>query len=130
MRVAQDHVKFNQQPRFNFEQTLDLLYRCHDDTTRHMPAYEIYFHCNDCQREHPIHIGIHLDNGPGRKENLAEFLRGGSMPPQVMALRGHKALCLKTGRAFKLDSDDQIFLVPTPPNNRPLRQAPSIFDEE
>jgi hypothetical protein len=95
-----------------------------------MPAYEIYFHCNDCQREHPIHIGIHLDNGPGRKETLAEFLRGGSTPPQAMALRGHKAVCLKTGRAFKLDTDDQIFLVPTPPNGFRLRNVPLIPDQE
>lgn len=95
-----------------------------------MPAYEIYFLCNDCQGEHPIHIRIHLDNGPGRKENLAEFQRGRSMPPQVMALRGHKAMCLKTGRTIKLENDDQIFLVPSPANNLPARQAPLIHDEE
>jgi len=95
-----------------------------------MPAYEIYFHCNDCQGEHPIHIGIHLDNGPGRKENLADFQRGRSMPPQVLALRGHKALCLKTGRTFKLENDDQIFLVPSPATNLPSHQVPLIPGEE
>jgi hypothetical protein len=89
-----------------------------------MPPYEIYFRCNECQREHPIHIRIHLDYGPSRKETLAEFLAGRSMPPQVTALRGHKALCLKTGRTFKLENDDQIFLVPASSVNRRLRQVP------
>lgn len=77
-----------------------------------MPAYEIYFHCHDCEREHPIHLKIHLDHGPGRKHNITDFFRGRPMPPQVAAIRDHKALCLKTGRTFKLENDDQIFLVP------------------
>jgi hypothetical protein len=76
-----------------------------------MASYEIYFHCNDCKREHPIHLKIHLDHGPDRKQSIAEFFRGRSMPPQVVAIRGHKAFCLKTGRTFKLENDDQILLV-------------------
>jgi hypothetical protein len=99
------------------------------DTADHMPAYEIYFRCNDCKREHPIHLRIHLDNGPGRKETLAAFLRGRSMPPQVTTLRGRKAFCLKTGRIFKLENDDQIFLVPFTENNPPP-PAPLIPDKE
>ena len=78
-----------------------------------MPAYEIYFRCNECEREHPIHLKIHLDHGPDRKQSIADFFRGRSMPPQVKALQGHKALCLKTGRTFKLENGDQIFLVPS-----------------
>ena len=54
---------------------------------------------------------IHLDHGPDRKQSIAEFFRGRSMPPQIMAIRGHKAFCLKTGRTFKLENDDQILLV-------------------
>jgi hypothetical protein len=30
-----------------------------------------------------------------------------------LAIRGHNALCLKTGRKFKLENDDQVLLVPT-----------------
>jgi hypothetical protein len=55
--------------------------------TRHMPAYEIYFRCNDCKREHPIRLKIHLDHGPDSKQSIADFFRGYPMPPQVMALR-------------------------------------------
>jgi len=76
-----------------------------------MPAYEIYFRCNDWKREHPIHLKIHLDHGPDSKQSIADFFRGHPMPPQVMALQGHKARCLKTGRTFKLEHNDQIFLV-------------------
>jgi len=90
-----------------------------------MPAYEIYFRCDDCKREHPIHLRIYLNEGPEHKETLAAFLRRYSMPPQVTSLRGRKAFCLKTGRRFKLESDDQIFLVPFTDN----RPAPLIPDE-
>jgi hypothetical protein len=95
-----------------------------------MPPYEIYFRCNECQREHPIHIRIHLDYGPSHKETLAEFLAGRSLPPQLTALRGHKALCLKTGRTFKLESDEQIFLVPATSINRRRSQVPLPSGED
>jgi hypothetical protein len=81
-----------------------------------MPAYEIFVHCNDCGREHPLLMKIHLDHGPERKQSIAESFPGRSMPPQVMALKGHKALCLRTGRTFLLENDDQVFLVPAYPS--------------
>lgn len=77
-----------------------------------MPAYEIYVHCIDCGGEHPLLMRIHLDDGPNRKQSIAEFFRGRSVPPQVLAVLGRNALCLKTGRKFQLENDDQIFLVP------------------
>jgi hypothetical protein len=77
-----------------------------------MPAYEIYFHCNECEREHPLHLRIHLNEGPQRKTTLAAFLLRHSMRPQVARLRGRKVFCLKTGKEFKLENDNQIFLVP------------------
>ena len=77
-----------------------------------MPAYEIYFRYDECEREHPIHLRIHLKDGPERKETLAAFLLRHSMPPQVMALRHRKVFCLKTGKALKLAKDDQILLIP------------------
>jgi hypothetical protein len=77
-----------------------------------MPTFEIYFRCDECKGEHPIHLRIHLDDGPARKESLAAFLLRRSMPPQLAAIRGRKVLCLKTGKTFKLESDDQIFLAP------------------
>jgi hypothetical protein len=81
-----------------------------------MPAYEIYFRCDDCKREHTIHTKIHL------------FFVGRSMPPQASSLQGHKAFCLRTGRQFRLESDEQILLVP--PSARPLppSQLPLIPD--
>jgi hypothetical protein len=77
-----------------------------------MPAYEIYFRCPDCKREHAIHVRIHLNDGPDHKETLAKVLARRSLPPQLARLRGRKAFCLKTGRMFKLESDEDILLVP------------------
>jgi hypothetical protein len=78
-----------------------------------MPAYEIVVHCHDCGGEHPILIKIHLDEGPERKQSVAELYGDQAAPPQVAAIRGHKGLCLKSGRSFKLESDADIFLVPS-----------------
>jgi len=78
-----------------------------------MPAYEIVVHCPDCGGEHPILIKIHLDEGPEGKQSIAELFHDRAAPPQVAAIRGHKGLCLKSGRSFKLESDADIFLVPS-----------------
>jgi hypothetical protein len=77
-----------------------------------MPAYEIYIHCNECGAEHPLLMRIVLDDGPDRKQSIAASFHGRSMPPQVGAIKGHKALCLKTGKKFQLENYDEVFLVP------------------
>ena len=78
-----------------------------------MPTYEVYFHCVFCAGEHGLLMRVHLDDGPDRKQTVAEFFPEGSVPPQILAIRGHDALCLKTGKKFKLENDDQLLLVPT-----------------
>lgn len=93
-----------------------------------MPAYEIFIRCNECKREHPILMKIHLDQGPDRKQSIAEYYRGRSMPPQVTSIQGHKALCLRTGKTFKLENDDQILLVPPTTNSIAPRQLPLMPD--
>ena len=78
-----------------------------------MPTYEVYIHCVFCRGEHPLLMKVHLDAGPDRKQTVGEYFSDGSVPPQILAIRGHDALCLKTGKKFKLENDDQLFLVPT-----------------
>jgi len=34
------------------------------------------------------------------------------MPPQLLAIRGRNALCLKTGKKIKVENNDEFFLVP------------------
>ncbi len=77
-----------------------------------MAIYEVYFRCDDCKREHPVHVRINLDDGPDHKESIAEFFRNSTLPPQVSGIQGHRAFCLKTGRPCKLENDNQILLVP------------------
>jgi hypothetical protein len=50
------------------------------------------------------------------------------VPPQVAPIKGHKALCLRTGKTFRLERDDQIFLVPPAPRSLPHRQLPLMPD--
>ena len=81
-----------------------------------MPAYDIYVRCIDCGGEHPLLMKIFLADGPGRTQSIAEWFHGRSVPPQVLALRRHSALCLKTGKKFVLEEDDKVFLVPLGPD--------------
>ena len=78
-----------------------------------MPTYEISCRCFDCKREHPIHMRIHLDNGPDRKMSVADSFPEGALPPQLLAIRGRTVLCLKTGKKVKVESNDQFFPIPT-----------------
>ena len=77
-----------------------------------MPAYEIYFRCDECAADHPLHLRIHLDSGPNLKQSLAQFLFDRPIPAQLTPLRDRKVFCLRTGRVFKLENDNQVFLVP------------------
>lgn len=55
---------------------------------------------------------IYVVDTSERKQSIAELFRGRAVPPQISALKGHTALCLKTGKNFNLDEDERIFLVP------------------
>ncbi|TMB62262.1 MAG: hypothetical protein E6J54_30645 [Deltaproteobacteria bacterium] len=78
-----------------------------------MPKYDIYVSCPECHGEHPMGIGIHLDDGPDEKRSIGDSYQGKSLPPQVSAIQGHKCLCLKTGKEFRQEDNEQVFLVPT-----------------
>ena len=77
-----------------------------------MPSYDVSFRCKDCGRDHRALLMLHLEEGPERKQSVAEFFHGLSLPPQVQTTRWHKPLCPKTGRKFSVKNDSDIFLVP------------------
>jgi hypothetical protein len=77
-----------------------------------MPTYDLAVRCKDCGRDHPVLLRLHIQDGPDRKQTIAEFFHGNSVPPQVGAIRWHNALCPKTGRRFPLGNDSEVFLVP------------------
>jgi hypothetical protein len=58
-------------------------------------------------------VRVHLDVGPDAKQNIADTFQEKSRPPQILALDGHKTLCLKTGKVFVQENDDQVFLIPS-----------------
>jgi len=77
-----------------------------------MPTYDITARCQDCGRDHPVLLRLHIDEGPDHKQSIAESFRGRIVPPQVAAIRSHTALCPKTGKKFPLENDSAVFLVP------------------
>ena len=52
------------------------------------------------------------------------------MPPQVTTIRGRKVFCLKTGRIFRVENYEQIFLLPLTDNDFPRRPIRLILDDE
>jgi hypothetical protein len=85
-----------------------------------MPAYDIYVQCIDCGSEHPLLMKIFLADGPDRSQSIAEWFTERPVRPQVLALKRHSALCLKTGKKHPVGADDKIFLVPVGPSKAPL----------
>jgi hypothetical protein len=77
-----------------------------------MPAYDISVRCNNCGRDHPILLRLHIEEGPDHKQSITESFRGRSLPPQVKSIRWHKARCPITGKELSLANDSEIFLVP------------------
>jgi hypothetical protein len=77
-----------------------------------VPQYDIYVLCNQCGALHPMGVRVHLDEGPHAKQSIGVTYQGKSRPPQILALEGHKTLCLKTGRLFVQEDDKQVFLIP------------------
>lgn len=77
-----------------------------------MPAYDISVRCKNCGRDHPVLLRLHIEDGPDRKQSIAESFSGRALPPQVKAIRWHNALCPQTGRKFPLENDSEVFLVP------------------
>lgn len=77
-----------------------------------MPVYDLVIHCGHCGGEHPLQMRIYIVDVVERTQSIAELFRGRTEPPQVSAIKRHTALCLKTGKRFKLEDDERIFLVP------------------
>lgn len=77
-----------------------------------MPAYDISVRCKDCGIDHLALLRLYIEEAPDRKQSIAELFHGRTVPPQVNAIRWHKALCPKTGKKFLLENNDDIFLVP------------------
>jgi hypothetical protein len=75
-----------------------------------MPQYDIHVSCTECGGVHPMGIGIHLDTAPPEEGSIYESYDLRSLPPQILAIEGHKNLCLKTGKRFIQNDLKQIFL--------------------
>lgn len=75
-----------------------------------MPQYDIYVACNECDGIHPMGIAVHLDAGPTDQGSVYETYPAKSLPPQILAIEGHKSLCAKTGRWFVQKDFSKVFL--------------------
>jgi hypothetical protein len=77
-----------------------------------MPTYDVSVYCKECGLDHPVLLRVYVEDGPERKQSIAELFQGRSLPPQVAAIRCRNALCYKTGKQFHFQNDNEIFLVP------------------
>ena len=77
-----------------------------------MPIYEIIGNCDHCGEQHPILMKIHLAAGPTEPQTVADAFHGQMLPPQVLAVKRHIAVCLKSGKKYSLAEDRHIILAP------------------
>jgi hypothetical protein len=77
-----------------------------------MSHYEIDVTCTECAGEHPMGIRIDLEDGPSNKQSVSDAYYDRTRPPQLQAIEGHNALCLKKGKIFIQRNLDAVFLVP------------------
>jgi len=80
-----------------------------------MPQYDIYVACKECDGIHPMGVGVHLNAGPMSDDSVYETYSADSVPPQILAIQGRKALCLKTGKWFVQENFYNVFLKPREP---------------
>ena len=77
-----------------------------------MAKYSIHFFCNECSQVHPIGITLSLDDGPAKKESIADTYAGKELPPQVATLSNNEVTCPNTGKLTSQEDNNQVFLVP------------------
>ena len=77
-----------------------------------MPLYDVIGRCVHCGDQHPLLTGIYLVRGPDGPESVADAFRDEPLPPQVLALKGRAAFCLKSGKKYQLSEAERIILKP------------------
>jgi hypothetical protein len=72
-----------------------------------MSAYDIFTLCTDCGCEHPMLMRIYIDDGPSRKQSIAESFQGRSLHrwrllgvTRLYALKQAETLLLKMMTKF------------------------------
>ena len=91
--------------------------------------YEIYVTCTECGGEHPMRVGVNLEDGPANKRSVSDAYYGKTQPPQLQAVEGHNVLCIKTGRTFIQSNLDDVFLVPVAMTSRKAIMTGSTDNE-
>jgi hypothetical protein len=79
-----------------------------------MARYDIYVFCDECSDSHRMGIVVNLNNGPADRDSIGNLYKGKEMPTNIGSLINHHAQCPNTGRWFKQEDNDQIFLAARP----------------
>ena len=77
-----------------------------------MPRYDSLAVCNACGEAHSTGITITLQNGPRKKQSVADAFVGEDLPASLATLKNNRVYCPKTGRGYAQTDYKKIFLVP------------------
>lgn len=73
--------------------------------------YRFFVTCNKCGRIHNTGFSVMLQEGPDKRQSLAELYDGN--PPESLAnLAGTRMTCPFTGKQFSQNNHSRIFLMP------------------
>jgi hypothetical protein len=76
-----------------------------------MARYNVSFSCSECGRLHPTKIFLTLQQGLAGREKLSEVYKGEPLPPEIIKLFRHPALCPITRNSVVINYSDRLYLV-------------------
>jgi hypothetical protein len=78
-----------------------------------MARYSLFIFCDECRRIHSTRISLNLDNGPPKKETVADAYKDKPLPRNLVKLLGNAVLCPESARSLMLKDSSKVYLVPT-----------------
>jgi hypothetical protein len=77
-----------------------------------MAQYSLFVFCDECRRIHSTRITLNLDNGPPKKETIANAYKDKPLPRNLAKLLGNAVLCTESAKSLMLKDSSKVYLVP------------------
>ena len=77
-----------------------------------MARYQVSAMCNACGDLHATGIKVELNDGPMKKQSIADAFPGGKGSPAQITAQEFRVYCQRTGRHYTQKDKKKIYLVP------------------
>ena len=77
-----------------------------------MARYQVSAMCNACGDLHTTGITVALNDGPTKKQSIADAFPGGKNSPAQLTAQELRVYCQRTGRHYTQKDKKKVYLVP------------------